>query len=496
MTAPKLSRRALLTGAVVLFSSPAWPEAPTRTLTPRYRGEWPPLPPPPPTLALLLAAAGLTGQVSILVTDAATGTVLEGTTPDLALMPASVTKAVTALYASAALGPDYRFETRLIGNGPVRDGVLDGDLILAGGGDPVLVTDDLAAMAQSLAATGLRGITGRFHVWGGALPSIRQIDPEQQPHLGYNPSLSGLNLNFNRVHFEWAQTGSDYRITMDARSDLYRPEVSMARMRVVDRELPVYTYAETDGRDDWTVARAALGEGGSRWLPVRQPEIYAGEVFRTFALAHGLDLPAPERRDRLPEGAILLSRFSVSLDDLIRDMLEYSTNLTAEVLGLTASRARGAAADTLTQSARAMTDFVADKTGATAQFVDHSGLSGGSQVSAGQMVRILAGPGSQPALQPLMKHIVLVDSAGEALENPPGDVRAKTGTLNFASTLAGYVTTPTGRVLAFAIFAADPIRRAAAQASDDEVPEGSRDWTARARALQQTVLQRWAVAYQ
>lgn len=80
--------------------------------------------------------AGLGGHSSFVVADAVTGEVLESFSALRAHPPASVTKAVTALYALEMLGPQFRFETRLLGTGPIENGVLKGDLILAGGGRP------------------------------------------------------------------------------------------------------------------------------------------------------------------------------------------------------------------------------------------------------------------------------------------------------------------------------------------------------------------------
>jgi D-alanyl-D-alanine carboxypeptidase/D-alanyl-D-alanine-endopeptidase (penicillin-binding protein 4) len=134
------------------------------------------------------------------------------------LPPASVAKTFTALYALDRLGADHRFETRLLATGPIRGGRLDGDLILLVGGDPVLDTDDLADMAAALVAQGVRQIGGRFLVSGGGLPSVTTIDPSQPIHVGYSPAVSGLVLNYNRVHFEWKRTAGGYHITMDARA--------------------------------------------------------------------------------------------------------------------------------------------------------------------------------------------------------------------------------------------------------------------------------------
>ena len=96
--------------------------------------------------------------------------------------------------------------------------MLEGDLILAGGGDPVTDTDDLAQLAADLKDSGLRELRGRFIVWDGALPFVSTIDSGQPPHVGYAPSVSGIALNFNRVHFEWVRGASGYTVTMDART--------------------------------------------------------------------------------------------------------------------------------------------------------------------------------------------------------------------------------------------------------------------------------------
>jgi D-alanyl-D-alanine carboxypeptidase/D-alanyl-D-alanine-endopeptidase (penicillin-binding protein 4) len=92
-----------------------------------------------------------------------------------------------------------------------------------------------------------------------------------------------------------------------------------------------------------------------------------------------------------------------------------------------------------------------------------------------------------------MKQIVMTNDARENLPNFEGEVRAKTGTLNFVSTLAGYLRTGQGRDLAFAIFAADGDARARGKAAGDEQPPGAVDFNGKAKRLQQRILQRWAL---
>ena len=78
---------------------------------------------------------------------------------------------------------------------------------------------------------------------------VARIDRKQPDHAGYNPAVSGLSLNYNRVHFEWKRSASGYVTTMDARTNKYRPAVSVAKMKVSNRDLPVYTYKAVGKKD-------------------------------------------------------------------------------------------------------------------------------------------------------------------------------------------------------------------------------------------------------
>jgi D-alanyl-D-alanine carboxypeptidase/D-alanyl-D-alanine-endopeptidase (penicillin-binding protein 4) len=495
MTLPPsaFSRRWVL-GALLAGAAPgALAEPLARSLRP------PPRPDPTakiPKAEDLVARVALSGKLGFAVADVATGELLEVRNPLLGLPPASVTKSLTALYALDALGPDYRFVTRVIATGPLVNGRIEGDLVLEGGGDPTLDTDMLGELAGQIKAAGVRELRGRFLYDHHALPDLPLIDPEQPPHVGYNPAISGLNLNYNRVHFEWRRTGARYDVSMDARATRYSPEVSVARMQVVNRAAPIYTYSSKGGVDEWTVARDALGNAGARWLPVRRPALYCAEVFQTLARAHGIVLPSPEAGSAPAEGTVLARRESAPLSEILRDMLKYSTNMTAEVVGLSASIARGLYPLSLAESGQRMSDWLGTRMGARkAQFVDHSGLGGASRISAVEMVRALVEAAPDGQLKPLLKTIPMRDAKGRPLAQSPAEIHAKTGTLNFVSALAGYITPPNGRELAFAIFSADEARRDSLTIQQRDRPEGGHVWIARARRLQRELIERWVTIY-
>ena len=497
-----ISRRGFLAGGLSAVAGAAYGEAPLSSLRPASKpdligGAAPDIARlTQPSIADLIAKADLGGRIGFVLADARTGVFLESRNAELSLPPASVAKAVTAQYGLATLGGDYRFRTRFVATGPVDNGVVQGDLVLVGSGDPVFDTDDLSEMVAGLKARGVRGVSGAFKVYAGALPYVRAIDPAQPEHVSYNPTISGMNLNYNRVHFQWERAQAGWTVSLDARSATLRPAVTVAKMDVVERTLPTYTYRDEGGVDEWTVASAALGTGGTRWLPVRRPALYAGEVTQVLAAAHGIKLPAPVEAGSVPAGQVLVDHESASLSAITRLMLKYSTNLTAEVIGMTASAARGARPGDHKASAAAMSDWLRDSLGArSARFVDHSGLGDRSRISAADMVRLLVKVGPGSALHAHMKEIVPQNEDGGANAYAQHTIHAKTGSLNFVSTLAGFVTGPDGAPLAFAVFTGDTARRARIKREDMERPDGARAWARRSRWLQHQLLNRWAGLY-
>ncbi len=491
-----ISRRGFMAGLMAGVALPVWAEAPATSIRPMRRGDVAAVSGTVST-ERLVDAAKLGGVVSYVVLDGATGKVLDARMPDALLPPASVAKAITSLYALERLGPAFRFGTRVLATGPVKGGIVQGDLVLAGGGDPTLQTDQLGDLVAALATRGIKGVTGRFLIWDGSLPQIDRIAADQPVQVGYNPAIGGLNLNFNRVHFEWKRgAGGDWGTTMDARGERFIPPVRLARMKVVTRDVPVFTYAAADGAEEWTVASTALGKGGSRWLPVRQPGRYVGEVFQTLARAQGITLPAPEGIAALPMGQQVGAVQSAALPEVLRDMLLYSTNLTAEAVGLNASGASDLAA-----SGAAMTAWVRAKYGVGNTHVDHSGLGSASRVTAGDMARIFAAArAARSGLQPILRNVGMRDAKGQVIDGHPVKVVGKSGTLNFVSALAGHIIAPPkagadARELIYAIFSGDVARRDALPEGDRESPPGGEAWTRRARKLQGQLINAWAGAF-
>lgn len=463
--------------------------------------------PQPVSGAHLKARFGHSGVAGWMLVDLESGAVLEAYKPDEGFAPASVAKLPTALYALETLGAAHRFETRLLATGPVKNEVLQGDLILAGGHDPELDTDALVPLLLAAQKYGFRKITGRFLVDGGGAVRIPSIDANQAVDSGYSPAISGLNLNFNRVRLRWQGRRGMGKITLTAKAERLDPAVSRIKVEPV-KAGPTYRHMTREGGEIWQIARRAFAKRkGERWLPVKEPELYAGDVLRGLAKTYGIALPAPEL-GTAPEDARELARVeSRELTPILRDMLKYSTNLTAEVVGVAASRAVGIEPASLSDSAALMSIWASPEAveqGEAAaplatRFYNHSGLSAESRVTPRRMIALLrkaaaaGAPGvphvrlSGPAAALLKPHNVAAEEM--ALDYERLDVVAKTGTMDFIRGLSGYIATPGGRRLAFAIFSNDLPRRRSKNRG------GDRRWMGRAKGFERALIRNWVLAH-
>lgn len=458
-----------------------------------------------------IARSGFRAEdVGYVLFDLDSGAPVAARQADRPFAPASVAKLPTVAAALAILGPEHRFETSLHITGTLRDGVLDGDLVLKGGGDPSLATEGLMELAADLRVLGITRVAGRYLFDASALPELPEIDSGQPWTAGYNTGVGALSVNFNRFQLSWtARAGqpvqaSAWSVSDAGRVPLDSVAVEIAAPVVETREALTVTPVSTTGGstkegERWRLAPRP-GAASSVWLPVTQPGIAAAQVFRRVAADAGIALPAPAPGTVPPSATLAALHRSEPLGVLARHVLRYSNNLSAELIGLAAARRLDPQAATLAQSAAVLSAAVLSalpmaalpmaalpKTDWTGwHLLNHSGLNTASRVTPAQMAAVLRAAG------PEVWDLLPGEDEGKAL---PRGVRAKSGTLAYAKALAGTLTTAGGRRLGFAVFVTDEGRRRAMDAAMDrrvaEIPPEARAWLARARTLQADLLALW-----
>jgi D-alanyl-D-alanine carboxypeptidase/D-alanyl-D-alanine-endopeptidase (penicillin-binding protein 4) len=453
-------------------------------------------------------ALGPSAEIAFVVADAATGAVTAAQAADRPMIPASTAKIATMVSALELLGPDFRFRTRVLATGaPDTAGVLSGDLVLVGGGDPLLTPQDLFGLAVRLRDLGLTRVAGRFLYDESLLPAAPTINPDQPAEARYNPGVSALSVDFNRWRLMWQQgeTGAP---------DLTRlPPVDSNRAAPGAAPQGPGREVIWDGTA-WTIG-ADAGPDGDRFLPVRSPAQATAELFRRLAAQAGIDLPPPQP-GRAPEGARVAAAIAgLPLAEVARLGLEHSNNLVSELTGLTAARLLNGRPDTLAASAATLSNWLHRAVGGTVPGVDwrgwnlpnHSGLSRHASVTASQMAAVLRFAhnrryGGWPFAS-------LLPTAGFRkafrdrflTEAAAGRIWAKTGTMHYAKGLVGYLMGADGRTRVFALYIADPAARAAYDGlSDDARAEPDTqgralDWIDAAERAEQAIVLDWLARF-
>lgn len=446
------------------------------------------------------------GQVGYLLVDLETGERLDGGRVDDLFIPASTAKVPSVVAALDVLGPGYRPRTELWATGLVVAGVLQGDLYLRGMGDPFLDTNGLKDLVGQLADAGISGVTGTLYYDPGRFPSSATITPSQPITAGYNPGVSALSVNFNRVHLEWVPEGAGIDTTVYAYADSGRVTVDWIDVANGGSFGALLDYGSEDSSpDNWIYADSLHGEGGT-WLPVRSPAYHTAMLFRTLAAAQGLTLAGPIQQPTPANADLVAMHLGDSLAHISAEVLEHSNNLAAELVGLATARQLGGPLAGVTHAARTSGLWLQQNIEANwsgYQMENHSGLSSTSRISPAQMCAVLAYADRMDGVG-FFDLLSAVNWESNLNQNRPSSqtriqVRAKTGTMAYGVGLAGYIIADSGRRLAFAVFVSDIEARNALDAvldlRDSSTPAAARPWFNRARELERAIVRGWAETY-
>lgn len=431
-------------------------------------------------------------KVGVSIVDVDTGRVLAAHEPHLSLNPASNAKLYTAAAALAILRPEHRFETSL--SGKISGDSLDGGLVLKGHGDPSLETSDLWEMVQELKSRGVRRVDGdilvdqRFFDESFTPPAF-----DQQPHewAAFRANVSALAVNENTVTLAVRPTSAG-----QPASSAFDPP------GFVDVDGAVKT--SEPGADTVGLALAPAGKRLSAKLSgnigedaklvrytrrVDDPSLLGGYVLRALLEQANIKVTGDVQTGSLKTGAVLARHKSAPLAQLLFQLGKTSDNFYAEMIFKTIggeSKGRPAKSDGAAEVVSRWLEHVgASEAGVVIK--NGSGLFDANRVTAASMAQLLRVAWRDPSIQPEFLAQLAVGGVDGTLhgrfhsERGRRAVRAKTGTLDDAIALSGYVLGPPGRgPVAFAIVFNSVAGKAyGARAAADKLVEmvAARQWS-------------------
>ncbi|MCU0803862.1 MAG: D-alanyl-D-alanine carboxypeptidase/D-alanyl-D-alanine-endopeptidase [Burkholderiales bacterium] len=397
--------------------------------------------------------------------------------------PASTIKLVTTYAALELLGPTFTWKTDAYIAGPLHDGVLTGDLVLKGSGDPKLTLENFWLLLRGLRQRGLKEIRGDLVLDRSAFDA-GDWDPARfdgEPMRAYNVGPDALLVNFKAVRF------------------LFVPEIEHGTARIVPEPKPAQLSVTNNVRltsapcGDWRanlrmdVQNGAAGPrvtftgsmpsscGERIWnVGLLSHSAYAGGVFRTLWEEMGGTLAGTVRDGPVPPNARLFAtQESPPLTEIVRDINKFSNNVMARQLFLTLSAEALKLPGRGDRSARTVASWLSQKGLEFPELVmeNGSGLSRIERISAASMGRMLVAAYQSSVMPELMSSMPLVAYDGTMrkrlkLESVAGQAHIKTGSLADVRSIAGYVLDRHGRRQAVVFFVNGPNAGAAQPAID------------------------------
>lgn len=287
-----------------------------------------------------------------------------------------------------------------------------------------------------------------------------------------------------------------YSFQLQARSAINNFDVSTTKVNFSKSKHQFKDNNYNGKNDTWFFDHSFLEKAKKRWLPVRNPDNYAAELFWKIADKKGIDLPKPEIRHYSAKGKVLAKVESETLFKNIQLMLKYSNNLLSEVVGLSATKKFSGDNREIKVSAKIMGSWLENKIGNyEGNFSDHSGLGVGSMMSSHELIRFLKNSEWQASAINLMQSFKVKKTQSSTLKSYINFIKAKTGTLNYVGNMAGYIETKSGRKLLYVILGSNLEKRNRLIKSDRDNPPEAKIWNKKIRSLQLDLIESWALRY-
>ena len=404
-------------------------------------------------------------SLSIYVEDLQSGEIVLELNPAVARNPASTLKLLTTLAALDILGPAYKWQTDVYALGDIKDGHLQGDLLIRGNGDPFLVTERVWQMLRKVRQAGIHEIDGDL-LLDDSYFLVADEDPaafDRQPLRAYNVAPNAVMMNFKVVRY-WFEPGHDantVRVWLDPPIENVdidnRLSLRTGSCRGFQRGIAI---SPNDAMDKMTFS-GKFPNGCNRYAMDRtvltHNEFAYGLVMSLWRESGGV-FEGDWKSAAAPEDIEPLVEFrSLPLVDVISYINKHSNNvmarqvlytLSAEVLGAPGTEAGGreVVREWLLENGMDFSDLAFD---------NGAGLSRDARITAADMVAMLKFAWRQPYMPEYLSSLSLSGTDGTLRRRYSdraliGKAHLKTGSMDDVTAIAGYLQARSGRRFAVA----------------------------------------------
>ena len=416
----------------------------------------------------------------VLIRSLKTGETVYSRNEKKMFMPASNMKLFTTSSAMMVLGPEYRFTTRLVTTGTVKDSLLKGDLIIVGSGDPTIsgryndgkVTETFEQWADSLRANGIKEISGNIigddncfdeEFYGSGWSADYETDY-------YAAQISGISFNDNCVDFRVVPSAK----IADVCSLSWTPNTKYVNVinqtvtaSVTDSVSNVYFYRVRGTNTVYVRGKMSVGKKETiESVAIDNPTLYTVTVLKEILEAKGIrvtgtPIDVDDLKDSLKyvNAKQLASFTSVPYSVIVRSINKPSQNFYAEQIFRTMGKEKFALGSMDNGSAAAypvLAGWGVDTV--RLRMADGSGLSRQDLITPTDMVSLLSGISKEKSFLPFYESLPIAGVDGTIKNRmkgtrAEGNVHAKTGFIGYVRSLSGYVTSADGEMFVFSMVA-------------------------------------------
>ena len=373
----------------------------------------------------------------------------------LAVNPASTIKLLTTLVGLETLGPAYRWKTEAYLDGKLENGVLQGNLVFKGYGDPKLTIEQFWLWLHELRQRGLREIRGDVVLDRSFFEPVSH-DPaafDNDPVRAYNVGADALLLNFNALRLRLIPNGS-------AAPALLEPDLAGYTL---DNRITTSATLPCHGDDAYKVrleGRSIVLEGtipancgeAEDYVSLLPHNDYFFAVFSALWKELGGTLQGKLREGNAPSNRTPFAvRHSPPLAEVIRDINKFSNNTMARQLFLTLGATDGNPGNVSGGSA-AVQQWLNKQQLQFPELVleNGAGLSRTERISAQHLADILQRAARSPFSAELEASLPILGMDGTVKKRfkdseIAGHAHLKTGTLEGVKSIAGYVHAQSGK---------------------------------------------------